>query len=110
MTNLHAIQEILNDPQIKCKQAKDVHWLSHDNAIKVLIRSLPPILVSRDREASKNGEPSAHGLYKFMKCYNFVATVYLLSDVLPHLSRLSRIFQREDVDLSLIQPCLKTSY
>ena len=44
-----------------------------------------------------------------MKCYKFVACVYLLSDVLPHLSRLSRIFQREDVDLSLIQPCLKTT-
>ena len=38
-----------------------------------------------------------------------VCTVYLLSDVLPHLSRLSRIFQRGDVDLSLIQPCLKTT-
>ena len=41
MANLHAIQELLNDPQIKCKQAKDVRWLSHDNAIKALIRSLP---------------------------------------------------------------------
>ena len=28
MANLHAIQEILNDPQIKCKQAKDVHWFT----------------------------------------------------------------------------------
>ena len=44
-----------------------------------------------------------------MKCYKLVATVYFLSDVLPHLSRLSRIFQREDGDLSLIQPCLKTT-
>ena len=86
-----------------------VRWVSHDNAIKALIRSLPSILVSLDREASENGEPAAHGLYKFMKCYKFVATAYLLSDVLPHLSRLSRIFQREDVDLSLIQPCLKTT-
>ena len=108
MANLHVIQEILNDPLIKCKLAKDVRLLSHDNAIKALIRCLPSILVSLKREASKNGEPTAHGLFKFMKCYKFVACVYLLSDVLPHLSRLSRIFRKEDVDLSLIQPCLKT--
>ena len=80
MANLHAIQEILNDPQIKCKQAKDVRWLSHDNAIKALIRSLPSILVSLDREASENGEPTAHGLYKFMKCYNLwlLCTCFLM--------------------------------
>jgi len=109
MANLHAIQEVLNDPVIKCKQTKDVRWLSHDNAFKALIHSLPSILVSLDREAAENGEPTAHGLYKFMKYYKFVACAYLLSDVLPHLSRLSRIFQKENVDLSLIQPCLKST-
>lgn len=85
---------------------QDVRWLSHDNAIKALVCSLPSVLVSLDRDVSENGEPTAHGLYKIMKCNKFVATAYLLSDVLPHLSRLSKIFQKEDVDHSLIQPCL----
>ena len=86
MGNLHAIQEVLNDPLIKCKLAKDVRWLSHDNAIKALVHCLPSILV---REASENGEPTAHGLLNFMKTYKFVACLYLLSDVLPHLSHFS---------------------
>lgn len=68
MANLHAIQEVLNDPVIKCKQAKDVRWLSHDNAIKALIRTLPSILVSLEREAAENGEATAHSLFNFMKC------------------------------------------
>ena len=76
---------------------------------KALVHNLPAILVSLDREASENGEPTAHGLLNFMKTYKFVTCLYLLSDVLPHLSRLSRIFQKEKVDLSLIQPCLKTT-
>ena len=109
MASLHAIQEVLNDPVIKCKQAKDVRWLSHDNAIKAVIRTLPSLLVSLSREASENGEPTAHGLYKFMKSYKFIACAYLLSDILPHLSHLSRIFQKENVDLSLIQPYLKST-
>ena len=109
MASLHTIQEVLNDPSMKCKLAKDVHWLSYDMAIKAIIRTLPSLLVSLDRESAENSEPTAHGLLKFMKCYNFVACAYLLSDVLPHLSRLSRIFQKQDVDFSLVQPCLKTA-
>ena len=33
MASVHAIQEVLDDPTIKCKLAKDVRWLSHDTAI-----------------------------------------------------------------------------
>ena len=109
MASLHSIQEVLNDPHIKCKLAEYVRWLSHDHAIKALIRTFPSILVSLDREASENNEATAHGLLNFMKCYKFIATTYLLSDVLPHLSRLSPIFQKENIDLTLIQPCLQTT-
>ena len=38
-----------------------------------------------------------------MKSYNFIASVYHLSDVLSKLTALSLIFQR-DVDLTIIQP------
>ncbi len=109
LASLHAIQEILNDPVIKCKQAKDVRWLSHDKAIKAIVSSLPSLLVSLDREASEKGEPIATGLLKFMKTYKCVACAYLMSDVLPHLSRLSKIFQKENVDFSLIQPRLQST-
>ena len=109
MANLHAIQEILDDPSIKCKLAKDVQWLSHDMAIKAVIRTLPSLLVSLDREESQNREPTAYGLLKFMKSYKFVACSYLLSVVLPHLSRLFKIFQKQNIDLSLVQPCLKSA-
>ena len=47
------------EKSIKCKLAKDVWWLSHDMAIKVVIRTLPSLLVSLDREASENKEPAA---------------------------------------------------
>ena len=93
VANLHAIQEVLNDPSIKCKLAKDVRWLPYDMAIKAVIRTLPFLLVSLNHEASENNEPTAHGLLKFMKGYQFVACAYLLSDVLPHLSCLLGFFK-----------------
>ena len=36
MAGLKAIQEVLNDPQLKLTQAKDVRWLSHENLMSQL--------------------------------------------------------------------------
>ena len=58
---LHAIQEVLNDPQIKYKEAKDVRWLSHANAV---VRTLPSLLTSLEREAAERGDPTANGLLR----------------------------------------------
>ena len=43
---------------------------------------------------------------KFVKTYYFVAC-HFLHQILPHISHLSLIFQREDVDMSLIRPGLQ---
>ncbi len=73
MGGLHAIQEILNDPIIKLKEAKDVRWLSHEHAIRALIRSLPSLITSLAREATERDEPTAVGLVRVVKTYYFVA-------------------------------------
>ena len=109
MANLHVIQHLLNNPSIKCKLAKDIRWLSHESATNTTVRCLPSLLASLEREASENGEPTTLGLHKFMKSYTFVACVYMLADVLPNLSRLSCIFQKESVDFFLIEPCLRST-
>ena len=79
----------------------------HQHAIKAVVHT--SVFVSLDREASERGEPTAHGLLKFVKSCKFIACAYLLADVLPHLGRLSLIFQKQTVDLTLVQPCLKAT-
>ena len=106
MAGLHAIQEILNDPIIKLKEAKDVRWLSHEHAIRALIRTLPSLITILEREATERDEPTAVGLVRVVKTYYFVASCYLLSLVLPHINRLSLLFQAKSVDLSLLRPTL----
>ena len=56
---------------------------------------------------SEHGEPVALGLVKSMKCYKFIACLYMTSEVLPHLSRLSRLLQSSDIDLTMIMPSLQ---
>ena len=87
-----SIEAILDD--LRIKEAKDVRWLSHDAAIASMLRILPSLIVSLDREDSERGEPIESGLLRFVKTYNFVATAHLLHKVLPHISRLSLIFQK----------------
>ena len=41
-----------------------------------------------------------------MKTHFFIATAHLLHKVLPHISRLSLLFQKEDVDFTMAKPCL----
>ena len=94
---------------IKLKEAKDVRWLSHDAAIATVHCILPSLIASLEREATERGEPTAEGLVRFVKSYYFIATAHLLHKVLPHVSRLCRIFQKEDVDFTLLSPCVNAT-
>ena len=66
---LHAIQEVLDDPVIKLKQAKDVRWLSHESAISSILCTMQSLIISLEREGSERDEPAAIGLVKFVKTY-----------------------------------------
>lgn len=77
---------------------KDTRWLSQDAAIKNLQRNLCAVLAALAEESEVNRCPSAKGLYSFLATYRFVAAVYLQADVLPHLSCLSKLFQKEKVN------------
>ena len=53
MAGLKAIQEVVNDPQLKLTQAKDVRWLSHEKTVRNLRQCLPSVLTSVEREATE---------------------------------------------------------
>ena len=95
------IQELLGDPQLKIKEAKFVRWLSHEKAVSTIVKVFPSLLTSLKAEADDHGSPVALGLYTLMTKYEFVCAMA----VLPHLSKLSLLFQRKLVDLSMIS-CL----
>ena len=93
MAGLKDIQEVLNDPQLKLTQAKDVRWLSHEKTVSNLKRCLPSVITNLEREAEQNCAQTAD-LVGFIKQYKFVASLYMLSDVLPPLADRSRAFQK----------------
>ena len=102
---LKEMQEMLGDPQLKIKEAKFVRWLSHEKAIATVVRVFPSLLSSLKAEAEDHGSPVALGLYTLMTKYEFICAMAVLNDMLPHLSKLSLLFQRKHVDFSMIS-CL----
>ena len=90
----------------KSQCAVYIRWLSHDQAVTSIRRCLSSLLTALERAAGENDDAT---LYNAMKKYKFVATLYLLSDVLPILTTLSLVFQKKDVPLTAILPNVKAT-
>ena len=84
-------------------------WLSHDLAVASIRRTLVSLLTTLERAVVENYDAVARGLLHAMKSYKFVATLYLLSDVLPILTTLSLVFQKESVCLTAILPSVNAT-
>lgn len=81
---------------------KDTRWLSQDTAISTLQRNLAAALAALAEEA-ENKDPVARGLYKYCATYRFVTAIHLQADVLPHLTQLSKLFQKEELNFWAIK-------
>ena len=87
----------------------DTRWLSHNAACQTLKKVLPAVIVSLEREAEERGEALAVGLCKVVQKYNFIATLYMMCDALPKVSRFSQIFQQSTIDMSELHSHVQTT-
>lgn len=117
--SLNAIQNLLRDTgEFECKNnltvKKAVHtrWLSHEAAVQTVRKLYVPIIMDlenavasgRDKGIRESKGTSASSLLKAMKTYEKLYFIHLLCDVCTSLASLTRTFEREDVDLSIIEP------
>lgn len=55
-------------------------------------------------ENAAEGDPTAIGIHRAISTYQFIALTHFLKDVLCILAKLSETFQRQNLDISLIEP------
>ena len=67
------------------------------------------LMVALDREASERKDPAAKAYLAKISTVNFIATLLMLYDLLPHLSRLSKVFQKSSLNFSELQSALDTA-
>ena len=100
---------MMENPQLKLKEPCDIRWRPNNEGVQTIRHILPSLLVSLEREANERNDATSAGLSTFCKGFDFLANVHLLCDALPHLCRLSKCFQAEQLDFTLVQSLVKSS-
>ncbi|XP_062585165.1 zinc finger protein 862-like [Saccostrea cucullata] len=116
--SLQAIQNLMretgeleNQNNITVKRAVHTRWLSHEAAVQTVRKLYAPILTDlenavasgRDKVIRDGKGTPASSLLKMLKNYDKLYFIHLLCDICTSLASLTRTFEREDVDLSIIE-------
>ena len=103
---LKAIQEVLQSPKLKVKEMHAVRWFAFYSALETVFRSWDALVTYF---VNHRNDAKAVGFLKKLTQVQNVATMYYLMDVIPWLTQLNQIFQKEDVDVSVIRACISTT-
>ncbi|NWH80542.1 CQ113 protein, partial [Piaya cayana] len=99
---LRELRSVLDLCEIDLGSPRAIHWASIFPAVEAIDSSWPTLVPLLESEAEQS--PVAHGLCQELKKFQFVAFTKILLDVLPIFQKLSRFFQIEDFDLSVLKP------
>lgn len=99
MSVLEAIEKLIETPKLKLKKPADTRWLLHDSACQTLVKVFPAVCASLSREAEQRGDALAVGLHNVVRKYSFVASLYMMCDILPTVTRLSCALQASCIDV-----------
>ena len=88
------------------KKACRTRWLSTEKAIEGVYEDYEA-LVQTLRVFKESGDATATGLLQQTSQLKFLGTVYLLKEVLPILSHLSKTFQEGEICLASIAPAIE---
>ena len=86
----------------RLKKACRTRWVSLDSSVKALLNDYEAVLQTLAQV--QEHDVIALGLLKRIKTIKFLGVLYILNEILPILSRLSRIFQRDSLSFSSIIP------
>ena len=106
---LKEVQSLLQDKQSKILEPCATRWLSIECRVHRIKDCFVSIVLSLEWEGTERSEAKAIGLSRLILEYRFVCTMLLLCDVLPHITHLSKCFQIEAVDYSVIPTMLSST-
>lgn len=83
----------------RLKKACTTRWLSFDSSVQAVLQTLNTL---------KEKDPTSLGLYQKLRCVKFIGIIYMLVEVLPLLTVVSKTFQIGTIDFSKIGPTIDT--
>ena len=106
VAGVKAIQEILESPKLKIKEMHSVRWFAFYSVLETVYRSWDALVTYF---ANHKNDAKAVGFLKKLTQIENVATMYYLMDIMPWVTQLNSTFQKEDLDVSIIQACISTT-
>lgn len=98
-------QESKTGASKRLKKACTTRWLSFDSSVQAIDSEYEAVLQTLN--ILKEKDPTSLGLYQKLKCVKFIGIIYMLVEVLPLLTVVSKTFQIGTIDFSKIGPTLE---
>ena len=92
----------------RMKKACSTRWLSFDKSVAALYQEYEAVLHTL-KALDEDGCATAHGLFNRLKEGKFLGVLFILKDVLPVLSHLSKAFQGGSVAFSQVVPMINAT-
>uniref|UniRef100_A0A8D0H9Q9 Uncharacterized protein n=1 Tax=Sphenodon punctatus TaxID=8508 RepID=A0A8D0H9Q9_SPHPU len=105
--SLQELQNVLELCEIDLEGPKNIHWTSLFPAVEAIDSSWPTLVLLLESESERS--PVALSLCEELKTFQFVAFTKVLLDVLPIFQKISRFFQLEELDLSILKPIISAT-
>ena len=86
------------------KEIHGVRWFSFYAALNAVHQCWDAICMSMEEVAAK--DPTAKGILKRITTVQFLGVTAMLMDIIPTMTSINLLFQRRDLDLSIIYPTL----
>ena len=99
---LKEIQTVLNHPKLKIKECHEIRWLAFYEAVFAVYRSWGPLIVYFKNHEDKKSK----SCFEKLSGYVFVAILFMFMDILPSVSQMSLVLQKQDIDIAAINPTL----
>ena len=92
----------------KLVQPSFTRWLSHDAVVRSVKLMLPALHAVFKQADNDNDNRNAHGLLRCISEYCFIACLLMFGEILPPFARLSRVFQKDTLDFSIVDAQVNT--
>ena len=111
--SLRELQQVLDDDPclrtITLKEPASFRWLSLHQAVKAVFHVFPALCLQLDNESAEKASPDAKGLLTKLKSIKFVLASAFLLDVLEPITKLSKLFQGDLIDMSIVWPAVEST-
>ena len=100
---------MLNEPKMKYKEIHQVRWLSFYKALETPYLTWDSLVTFFEQEVANKQDKDGKikGYIKKLTEYDFVASIHMMMDVMPNIMELTLVFQKRDLDCSIIAPAVQ---